>query len=93
MTAFCLVVPLIFGYLDSTKFISIDSFGQIGEWIIISLIFISPIVGHILIFPQYKKKYPNVNFFKNKIWSLVSYLLCLLVIGIIVFLPIILYVV
>lgn len=92
MTAFSLVVQLIFVYLHGAKFISIDNLGPLGELIFIGLLFTSPLVAYILIFPKYKEKFPDATFFKSRIWSIVSYLLCLLVIGSIVILPSTLYV-
>ena len=86
MTAFSLVVQLVIVYLDGTKFISFNQFAPLAEFILISSLFISPLIAHRLIFPEYKKKYPDATFFKGKIWSIASYALYLLVIGSIIFL-------
>ena len=91
MTAFSLVVTLLVVYLDGTRFISFNQFGPLAELILISSLFISPVIALRLIFPEYRKKYPDAAFFKGKMWSVASYMFYLLVIGSIFFVTSTLY--
>ena len=86
MTTFSLMVNLILIFLHGAKFIDLNTLGTL-ELISISLLLINPLFAHIIIFPEYKKKYTNATFFISRIWSILSYVVYLGVIGIIVFIP------
>lgn len=92
MTAFGQGFGLFIAYLHGAKYIYLDQYGLLGELVLMSSFLILPLVVYILIFPQYKKQYPDVTFFKQKVWSILSYVLYLLVTGSTIFLTTLRYV-
>ena len=80
MTAFTMFLILIVTFMDGIKFIKLGRSWrekQIGFIFTLFEIFISPLIINALISPRYKEKYPDVSYFRGKVWSVVSYVLYL----------------
>jgi hypothetical protein len=77
MTAFSIGGMLLSIFTEGLKFFKLSK--SIETILIFSMIFISPLIIYAVIFPKYKEKYPDISFFRRKVWPIVSYVLYLLV--------------
>ena len=78
MTTFSMFVVIIYTFMEGIKFIKIGK-SHLANLLLVPMIFISPLIIYALIYPRYKEKYPDASFFRGKVWSVVSYVLYLLV--------------
>ena len=85
MAAFSLGVALFLAYLDGVRFIRFNLL--LERLLLVSVFLVNPLVVYLLIFPKYKKSYADASFFKGYLWTALSFVGYLLVMGIIIWIP------
>jgi hypothetical protein len=84
MTAFSIGAMIFFPFMEGMKFIKLSK--SMTGILFALMMFISPLINYVLIFPRYKEKYPDISFFRGKVWLIVSYVLYFLILWTIIFL-------
>ena len=74
--------------LTSIEVINYSKYNLLLERLLMgSVIIVNPLVVSLFIFPKYKQKYAGTSYFKGYLWSIVSYLVYLVVMGFIIWIP------
>jgi len=90
MTAFSLSLALFFGYLNGVRYIQSNLL--LERLLLASIVLINPIIVYFLVFPKYKKYYVDASFFEGYLWTVLSFVGYLLVMGLIIWIPSAMYI-
>ena len=82
MTAFSLSVALFLGYLNGVRLIQFNVL--LENLLLLSIFLINPVIVYFLVFPKYKKHYEGASFFKSYLWTVLSFVGYLLIMGLII---------